>query len=192
MESEPSRTLRVDAETTATTVLTALTRLDPGERMVLQVVMSPMGAMSKPTPRPQRPIVLRDNWILAAIMGTWREDTEAITDMRLKLDSSNYRGIVRIGASANTESRARFLVKKMRGAFSSTNSAPNYWTFGRNTPLYRAGALQRASTPFRGGSGAVECRGACCTVWHAVRHAVCRRTATSQSQATPAVRLYTV
>jgi TraM recognition site of TraD and TraG len=152
VESQPSRTLGiVDAEITATTVLTALTRLDPGERMVLQLVVSPMGAVAKPSAGQQGPVVARHNWIWAAITGSRREDTEAITDMRAKLERSNYRGIVRVGAWAETDARAKFLVKKMRGAYASTNRAPNYWTRTNNPPKYRAGAIQRAATPFRGG-----------------------------------------
>jgi hypothetical protein len=95
VESEPSRTLSIPIPAdTANTVLTALSRLDPDERLILQLVMSPLGAVPKPTQRSgQQFVVMRRHWLLHIFSGIFREDSEAVPDMRLKLDSHNYRGI---------------------------------------------------------------------------------------------------
>jgi TraM recognition site of TraD and TraG len=153
VESEPSRTLSIpNPADTANTVLTALSRLDPDERLILQLVMSPLGAVPKPTQRQGKQfIVMRRNWVLHALLGMFREDNEAVSDMRSKLDMHNYRGVVRVASWAETDARAKFLVKKMRGAFASTNRHPNYWTLGKNPPKYRLGTVERAATPLRGG-----------------------------------------
>jgi hypothetical protein len=151
IESEPTRTLQIGtAADTANTVLTALSRLDPGERIILQLVMAPMGAVPKPTAKQQKTFI-RGSWLLHAILGMLREDSEAVADQRAKLEKHNYRGIVRVASWAETDTKAKFLVKKMRGAYASTNQAPNYWTRSNNPPKYRIGAIARASMPFRGG-----------------------------------------
>lgn len=142
------RQMAVDrAEGTATAVLATLQPLGPGERVVVQWIMTGAGT---PDPVPSMGAGQRDglpDWLA----GEELTDGEAIRSARVKQSQAMLHGVLRIAATANTPSQARVIVGRVVGQYRGLNApgvelTRRWWVEARHA----AGRVAELSLPVIG------------------------------------------
>jgi hypothetical protein len=111
----------------STSILKSIDALSEGEYVVVQFVLSPARRQ-----RPPGDDVLSDVFRYSNVLHAPRSASrDEVSSRRSKLSEPNYRGILRVGAHAKTEPKARQLVQDVRHRFAATASGETHWQLNR-------------------------------------------------------------
>jgi hypothetical protein len=109
--TSPSRQLKIDtAAGTSTALLAALLPLEPGEALVIQLLVTPLGSR---TPKPPT------TWWLGTEPAPRLQDSKAARD---KYSRPLFSVVLRVGVTSGSKARDRQLLGRLVGAFHAANS----------------------------------------------------------------------
>ncbi|WP_181009163.1 type IV secretory system conjugative DNA transfer family protein [Streptomyces sp. SM11] len=123
--TNPTRTLDVQgAETVASSLLTAMTGLSRGERLLFQWVVAP--AVRQRQPPQGREVVSTHYSVTGQLLGGTRTaGRDEIADRRAKLSEPNFIGVLRLAAKGHNKRHALGLLTPIRNALRSVGGPYN-------------------------------------------------------------------
>ena len=127
-----------DPVVVSSSILGAMRSLTGNEQLHYQWVVAP-SRIRRP---PAQPKSLDPLGVVSLFIPT--KSKEIMSDLRGKLDEPNYDVILRIGATAQTESRARFLISNLRSVLQTVSTIDTGW-------VIRSSSTNKVSARINGG-----------------------------------------
>lgn len=147
--SNSARSLRITSgEATSAALLSGLTSglRDAEDELIYQWVLLPAGPEKPPTDRVPAP---RQRFGLDDLIRAWpATDKDATKERRAQLAEVCYLGVVRIGAKAKSEQRARYLARNVRVVLASVRSPHSRFRRRLITEVQVRQRLEQASGPW--------------------------------------------